>query len=108
MDVMVWQLHRHHHCISLRSIDIALGRRDKVPVQPPTWLGLGFVTAYTIGYCRLILAGRDDSSIVIVCHQGASTLLKEDKAKGSAEQSTAAAKLCDSTSENVPSNPQWM
>ncbi len=83
-------------------------KRDEGSVQLPTWLGLGFVTAYTTGYCRLILAGRDDSSIVIVHHQGASTLLKEDEAKGSAEQSTAAAKLCDSTLEDVPSNPRWM
>ncbi len=81
MDVMVWQLHCHHHCISLRSIDIALERRDKVPVQLPTWLGLGFVTAYTTGYCCPILAGRDDSSIVIAYHQGALTLLEEDEAK---------------------------
>jgi hypothetical protein len=102
---MVWQLHCHHHCISLRSIDIALGRKDKVPVQLPTWLGLGFVTAYTIGYCRPILAGCDDSSILIACHQGASTSLEEDEAKGSAEQSTAAAELCDNTSEDVLSDP---
>ncbi len=108
MDVMVWQLHCHHHCILLRSIDIALGRRDEVPVQLPTWLGIGFVTAYTTGYFRPILAGHDDSSIVIICHQGASTLLEEDGAKGSAEQSTAVAELCDSTSEDVPSDPQWM
>ncbi len=105
MNVMVWQLHCHHHCTSLRSIDIAIGRRDEVPVQLPTWLGPGFVSAYTPGYHRLILAGCDDSSIVIACHRGASTLLEEDEAKGSAEQSTAAAKLCDSTSEDVPSNP---
>ena len=76
-----------------------------MPVQLPTWLGLGFVTAYTTGYRHLILAGSDDSSIIIACHQGALTLLKEDEAKGSAEQSTAAAVLCDSTSEDVPSNP---
>ncbi len=92
----------------MRSIDIDLGKRHKVPVQLPTWLGLGFVTAYTTGYCRPILAGRDDSSIVIMCHQGALTSLEEDEAKGSAEQSTAAAELCDSTSEDVLSNPQWM
>ncbi len=76
-----------------------------MPVQLPTWLGLGFVTAYITGYCHSILADHDDSSIVITCHQGASTLLKEDEAKGSAEQSTAAAVLCDSTSEDVPSDP---
>jgi hypothetical protein len=76
-----------------------------VPVQLPTWLGLGFVTAYTTGYHNLILAGRDDSSIVIACHQGASTSLEEDEAKGSAEQSTAAVELCDITSEDVPSDP---
>ncbi len=79
-----------------------------MPVQLPTWLGLGFVTAYTMGYCLPILAGHDDSSIVILCHQGASTLLKEDEAKGSAKQSTAAAELCDSTLEDVPSDPQQM
>ncbi len=79
-----------------------------MPVQLPTWLGLGFVTAYTTGYRRPILAGHDDSSIVIACHQGASTLLKEDEAKGSAKQSTAAVELCDSTSEDVASNPRWM
>ncbi len=78
-----------------------------MPVQLPTWLGLGFVIAYTTGYCRPILAGYD-SSIVIVCHQGASTLLEEDEAKGSAKQSTAAAELCDSASEDVPSDPQRM
>ncbi len=104
MDVIVWQLHCHHRCILLRSIDIALGRRDEVPVQLPTWLGLGFVTAYTMGYRRLILAGHDDSSIIIACHQGPLTSLEEDEAKRSAKQSTAAAKLCDSTSEGVPSN----
>ncbi len=76
-----------------------------MPVQLPTWLGLGFVNGYTTGYHRPILAGRDDSFIVIACHQGASTLLEEDEAKGSAEQSTAAAELCDSTLEDVPSNP---
>ena len=76
-----------------------------MPVQLPTWLGLSFLTAYTTGYCHLILAGRDDNSIVIVCHQGASTLLEEDEAKGSAEQSTAAAELCDITLEDVPSDP---
>ncbi len=76
-----------------------------MPVQLPTWLGMGFVTVYTTGYSRPILAGSDDSSIVIVCHRGASTSLKEDEAKGSAKQSTAAAELCDSTSEDVLSNP---
>jgi hypothetical protein len=76
-----------------------------VPVQLPTWLGLGFVTAYTTGYCRLILAGCDDSYIVIVCHQGPLTSLKEGEAKGSAKQSTAAVELCDSTSEDAPSDP---
>ncbi len=75
-----------------------------MPVQLPTWLGLGFVTAYTTGYCHPILAGRGDSFIVIACHQGASTSLEEDEAKGSAEQSTAAAELCDITSEDVPSD----
>ena len=79
--------------------------RDEGSVQLPTWLGLGFVTVYTRGYHRPILAGHDDSSIVIACHQGASTSLEEDEAKGSAEQSTAAAELCDSTSEDVPSDP---
>ncbi len=79
-----------------------------MPVQLPTWLGLGFTTVYTTGYRRLILAGRDDSSIVIMCHQGALTLLEEDEAKGSAEQSTAVAEHFDSTSEDVLSNPQWM
>jgi hypothetical protein len=79
-----------------------------VPVQLPTWLGLGFVTAYTTGYCRPILAGRDDSSIVIACHQGALVLLKEDEAKGSAKQSTVAAEICDSTLEDVPSDPRQM
>jgi hypothetical protein len=108
MDVMVWQLHCHHNCILLRNIDIDLGRRDKVPVQLPTWLGLGFVTVDTTGSCRPILAGRDDSSIIIACHRGASTLLEEDEAKGSAEQSTAAAELYDSTAEDVPSDPRWM
>ncbi len=39
-----------------------------------------------MGYCRPILAGHDDSSVVIACHQGALPLLKEDEAKGSAEQ----------------------
>ncbi len=63
------------------------------------------MTAYTTGYCRPILAGRDDSYIVIACHRGASTSLEEDEAKGSAKQSTAVAELCDSTSEDVPSNP---
>ncbi len=79
-----------------------------MPVQLPTWLGQGFMTACTMGYCHPIFADRDDSSIVIACHQRASTLLKEDEAKGSAEQSTAAAELCDSTLEDVPSNPRWM
>ena len=79
-----------------------------MPVQLPTWLGLGFVTAYTTGYHHPILAGHDDSSIVIACHHGASTLLEEDEAKRSAEQSTAVAELCDSTSEDVPSDPRWM
>jgi hypothetical protein len=32
-------------------------------------------------------------------------LLEEDEAKRSAEQSTAAAELCDSTLEDVPSDP---
>ncbi len=76
-----------------------------MPVQLPTWLGLGFVTAYTMGYCCPILAGRDDSSIIIACHRGASTSLKEDKAKGSAKQSSAAVELCDITLEDVPSDP---
>ncbi len=77
-----------------------------MPVQLPTWLGLVFVTVYhTTGYHCLILAGHDDSSILIACHQGASTSLKEDEAKGSAEQSTAAAELCDSTSEDALSDP---
>ncbi len=80
-----------------------------MPVQLPTWLGLGFVTVYTMGYCRPILAGCDDSSIVIACHGGALTPLKEDEAKGSAKQSQlAAAELCDSTLEHVPSGPQRM
>ncbi len=76
-----------------------------MPVQLPTWLGLGFVTAYTTGYHHPILAGHDDSSIIIACHQGASTSLEEDEAKGSAKQSSAAAELCESTLEDVPSNP---
>ncbi len=63
------------------------------------------MTAYIIGYYHPILAGRDDSSIIIVWHEGTSTLLEEDETKGSAEQSTAAAELCDSTLEDVPSNP---
>jgi hypothetical protein len=63
------------------------------------------MTVYTMGCCRPILAGHDDSSIVIACHLGASTLLQEDEAKGSAEQSTAAVELCDSTLEDVSSNP---
>ncbi len=75
-----------------------------MPVKVPTWLGLGFVTAYNMGYCRPIFAGHDDSSIVIACHQGLSTLLEEDEAKGSVEQSPAAAELCDSTSEDVLSD----
>ena len=63
-----------------------------MPVQLPTWLGLGFVAVYTTGYHHPILVGHDDSSIVIECHQdqGASTLLKEDEAKGSAKQSQLA------------------
>ena len=79
-----------------------------MPVQLPTWLGLGFMTACTTEDCRLILDGCDDSSIFIACHRGASTLLKEDEAKGSAKQSTAAAELCDSTLEDMLSNPQQM
>jgi hypothetical protein len=84
---MVWQLYCHiiAYCLGAST----LGRRDKVPIQLPTWLGLGFVTVYTTGYCRLIVAGRGDSSIVITRHWGASTLLEEDKAKRSAKQSTA-------------------
>ena len=78
---------------------------DVRSVQLPTWLGLGFVTAYKTGYCCPILAGRDDSSIVIACHHGASTLLEEDEAKRSGEQSTGVAELCDSTSY-VQSDPQ--
>ena len=109
MDVMVSQLHCHHHCILLRSIAIALGRRDEVPVQLPTWLGLGFVTAYITEYCRSILVGLDDSSIVVVCPWGASTSLEEDEAKRPAEQSQlAVAEICDSTSEDVLSDPWWM
>ncbi len=80
-------------------------RRDEGSVQLPTWLELGFMTAYTMGYRCPILAGCDDSSIVIACHQGASTLLKEDEAEGSAKQSTAVTELCDSTSEDLPSDP---
>jgi hypothetical protein len=77
-----------------------------VPVRLPTWLGLGFVTVYTMGCRRPILAGRDDSSIIIAFHRGALTLLEEDEAKESAEQSQpAAAELCDSTLEHVSSNP---
>jgi hypothetical protein len=79
--------------------------KERQSASPATnWLGLGFVTACTMGYCHPILAGRDDSSIVIACHQGALTSLKEDQAKGSAKQSTAATELCDSTLDNVPSN----
>ncbi len=63
------------------------------------------MTAYTTGYHRPILAGSYNYSIVIVCHRGASRSLEEDEAKGSAEQSTAAAELCDSISEDVPSDP---
>ncbi len=63
------------------------------------------MTAYTTGYCCPILAGHDNYSIVIASHLEASTLLEEDEAKGSAKQSTAAAELCDSTLEDVPSDP---
>ena len=76
-----------------------------MPFQLPTWLELGFVTAYTRGYCCPILAGRDDSSMVIVCHQGALVLLKEDEAKVYANLSqVAVAGLGDSTSKDVSSN----
>jgi len=86
-----------------------LVRRNEGSVQPPTWLGLGFRTACTTGYCRHILGSHDDSSIVTACCQGALTLLEEDEAKGSVKQSQlAAAKLCCSTSEHVPSDLQWM
>ena len=52
-----------------------------------------------------ILAGRDDSSMVIVCHQGALVLLKEDEAKVYANLSqVAVAGLGDSTSKDVSSN----
>jgi hypothetical protein len=34
--------------------------------------------ACTTGYCRLILAGCDVSSIIMACHEGASPLLKEE------------------------------
>ena len=84
-NVMVWQFHCHHHCISLRNINIALGRINEVPFQLPTWLGMGFVT---VGYCHLFLAGCDDSSIVIGCHWGTWTLLKEDEAIGYVKKST--------------------
>ncbi len=78
-------------------------------LQLPTWLGLGFLTAYTVGYLHLILAGRDDSSFLIACHQGSSPSLEEDEANGSAKQSQlAAAELCHSTSEDVQSDPRQM
>ena len=102
---MVWQLHCHQHCVSLKRIKIAQGSRDKTPVQLPAWLRLCFVTVYTKGYCHPILAGCDDT-ILIAYHQGTSTLLKEDEAKGSAKQSQlAVAELCDSMSEDVLANP---
>jgi hypothetical protein len=93
-----------------RNVPPSHGRRDEVPsLQLPTWLGLGFLTAYTVGYLRLILAGRDDSSFLIACHQGSSPSLEEDEAKGSAKQSQlAAAELCHSTSEDVQSDPRQM
>jgi hypothetical protein len=78
-DAMIWQSHRHHKCILLRSINIAQRNKDKVSIQLPTWLQLRFVTACTMGYCRLILAGCDDSSVVIACHLGALTLLEEER-----------------------------
>ncbi len=78
MDEMVWQLHCHHHCISLRSINVAQ-ESSEVSVQLPTWLPLCFVRACTMEYCRLILAGCDDSFIVISCHQGALISPKEER-----------------------------
>ena len=89
----------HQHCFWKE-------RQSASPATNLAWTGLH--DAYSTGYCRLILAGRDDSSIVIACHQGALTLLEEDEAKGSAKQSAAAAELCDSTSEDVLSNPRRM
>ena len=93
-----------------RNVPPSHGRRDEVPsLQLPTWLGLGFLTAYTVGYLHLILAGRDDSSFLIACHQGSSPSLEEDEANGSAKQSQlAAAELCHSTSEDVQSDPRQM
>jgi hypothetical protein len=103
---MVWQFHSHHLCILFKIINIAQGSRDEVSVQLPTWLQLCFVTACTTGYCRPILAGCDDSFIVIVCHQGALTLLKEERQKDLLSNlQLAAAELCDSTLEDMPSNP---
>jgi Fe-S-cluster-containing hydrogenase component 2 len=60
------------------------------------------MTAHTIGHRCQILAGRDDSSIVIMCHWEALTSLKEDEAKGSSKQfQLVAAELCDITLDEV-------
>jgi hypothetical protein len=37
------------------------------------------MTACTTGYCHPILAGCDDSSVIIACHEGAWLLLEEER-----------------------------
>jgi hypothetical protein len=71
--------------------------KERQSASPATNLaGTGLCDCIYHGVLPSILAGCDDSSIVIACHQGASTSLKEDEAKGSAKQSTAAVELCAS------------
>ncbi len=69
-DVMLWQFHRHHHCIYLNYIDIAPGSIDKVSVQLPTWLWMFFPDCCTTWYHHPILASCDDSSIIIAYQWG--------------------------------------
>jgi hypothetical protein len=72
-------------------------------------------SSYQLGYdCALgchvsrgpILAGCDDSSIVIACHSGALPSLEEERQRDlPSNLQLAVVELCDSMSEDVPSNP---
>jgi hypothetical protein len=62
-----------------------------------------------MGYCHPILADCDNSSIIIACHQRASTLLEEERQRYlPINLQLAAAELCDRTLEDVLLDPQWM
>ena len=83
-----FRIDQSEHTWSTPSINISPSRRRPREAwklvallceEGQTWLWMWFLNEYTNGYHRPILAGCDDSFIVIRGHQGVSTLLEKER-----------------------------